>query len=145
MKVNPWTSSGEGQAVAKSVDSIYGNLVVLKNKEQISLYENGLLLFSYPDEFSSEEAVLYALAEHRGPKRLLLIGGGAGGTLTQALKYKDLKIDYVELDPKIIQLGESLLPEPEDGALKNDRVTIIHKDGRLFVRQKAEEGKGDTI
>lgn len=132
-----------GQAVAKSVDSIYGNLVVLKNKEQISLYENGLLLFSYPDEFSSEEAVLYALAEHPGPKRLLLIGGGVGGALSQALKYKDLKIDYVELDPKIIQLGEGFLPEPEVRALKNERVTISHKDGRLFVRQKAEEKRGE--
>jgi len=130
-----------GQAVAKSVDSIYGNLVVLKNKEQISLYENGLLLFSYPDEFSSEEAVLYALAEHPEPKRLLLIGGGVGGALTQALKYKDLKIDYVELDPKIIQLGEGFLPGPEVGSLKNERVIIIHKDGRLFVRQKADEEK----
>jgi spermidine synthase len=130
-----------GQPVVKSVDSIYGNLVVLKNKEQISLYENGLLLFSYPDEFSSEEAVLFALAEHPEPKRLLLIGGGAGGALSQALKYKDLKIDYVELDPKIIELGKSFLPEAEVSALENDRVTIIHKDGRLFVRQKAEEGK----
>jgi len=131
-----------GQVVAKSVDSIYGNLVVLKNKEQISLYENGLLLFSYPDEFSSEEAVLYALAEHPEPKRLLLIGGGVGGALTQALKYTDLRIDYVELDPKIIELGENFLPESEVRALENDRATIIHKDGRLFVRQKAEEGKG---
>ncbi|MDP3025973.1 MAG: fused MFS/spermidine synthase [candidate division Zixibacteria bacterium] len=129
-----------GQPVVKSVDSIYGNLVILKNKEQISLYENGLLLFSYPDEFSSEEAVLFAVAEHPEPKRLLLIGGGAGGTLTQALKYKDLKIDYVELDPKIIELGENFLPDPEVGSLKNERVTIIHKDGRLFVRQKADEG-----
>jgi spermidine synthase len=130
-----------GQPVVKSVDSIYGNLVVLKNKEQISLYENGLFLFSYPDEFSSEEAVLYALAEHPELKRLLLIGGGVGGALTQALKYKDLKIDYLELDPKIIQLGEDFLPEQEVGALKNDRVRIIHQDGRLFVRQTAEEGK----
>ena len=131
-----------GQPVVKSVDSIYGNLIVLKNKEQISLYENGLLLFSYPDEFSSEEAVLYALAEHPEPKRLLLIGGGVGGALSQALKYKDLRIDYVELDPKIIELGKSFLPEAEVRALENDRVTIIHKDGRLFVRQKADEGKG---
>lgn len=131
----------KGQPVVKSVDSIYGNLVVLKNKEQTSLYENGLLLFSYPDEFSSEEAVLYALAEHPQPKRLLLIGGGVGGALTQALKDKDLKIDYVELDPKIILLGEDFLPETEVGSLKNDRATIIHKDGRLFVRQKSEEGR----
>ncbi|HVP35835.1 MAG TPA: fused MFS/spermidine synthase [Terriglobales bacterium] len=130
-----------GQPVVRSVDSVYGNLVLLKNQEQISLYENGLLLFSYPDEFSSEEAVLYTLAEHPEPKRLLLIGGGVGGSLAQALKYPDLKIDYVELDPKIIQLGEDFLPESEVGALKNDRVRIIHKDGRLFVRQEAEKGK----
>lgn len=130
-----------GQAVVKSVDSIYGNLVVLKNQEQISLYENGLLFFSYPDEFSSEEAVLYAMAEHPNPRKLLMLGGGVGGALSQALKYKKLAIDYVELDPKIIELGKEFLPKSEVEALEDRRVRIIHQDGRLFAREKSEEGK----
>jgi len=129
-----------GLPIIKSVDSIYGNLAIFKTREQTSFYENGLLLFSYPDEFSSEEAVLYTIAEHPEPKKLLLIGGGVGGALTQALKYKELKIDYVELDPKIVELGKSFLPASEVKSLEDERVKIIHMDGRLLVREKYEEG-----
>ncbi len=132
-----------GFPVVKSVDSIYGNLAVLKTAEQISFYENGLILFSYPDEFSSEEAVLYAIAQHPDPKNLLLIGGGIGGALTQALKFGELKIDYVELDPKIVQLGEAFLPISEVKSIENNRVKIIHKDGRLFVREEYKRDRGE--
>jgi spermidine synthase len=131
-----------GLPIVKSVDSIYGNLAVLKTAEQISFYENGLILFSYPDEFSSEEAVLYAIAQHPDPKNLLLIGGGVGGALTQALKSRDLKIDYVELDPEIVKLGEAFLPISEVKSIEDSRVRIIHKDGRLFVREEYKQGRG---
>jgi len=133
--------------LVKSVDSIYGNLAILRAGEQISFYENGLLLFSYPDEYSSEEAVLYAIAEHPEPEKLLLIGGGVGGALTQALKYKSLKIDYVELDPKMEELGKSFLPVSEVNSIVDERVKIIHKDGRLFVREKSgkREEKYDLV
>jgi spermidine synthase len=133
--------------LVKSVDSVYGNLAVIKAGEQVSFYENGLLLFSYPDEYSSEEAVLYAMAEHPEPKKLLLIGGGVGGALTQVLKYKELKIDYVELDPEIVELGKSFLPVSEVNSIGDNRVKIIHKDGRLFVREKSgkTEEKYDLV
>jgi len=130
-----------GLPIVKSVDSKYGNLAILKTAEQTSFYENGLILFSYPDEFSSEEAVLYAIAEHPDPRKLLLIGGGVGGTLTQALKYKDLKIDYVELDPKIVELGKVFLPASDVKSLENKRIRIIYRDGRLYVREKSEQRK----
>jgi spermidine synthase len=112
---------------------------VVKKDEQIAFYENGLLLFSYPDEYSSEEAVHFALLEHPHPKSLLLIGGGLGGAITQALKYKDLKIDFVELDPRLIKIGESYLPEEEIRSLENPSVKIHFKDGRLFVKEKLSE------
>lgn len=122
-----------------SEDTKYGNVAVVKRDEQITFYENGLMLFSYPDEYSSEEAVHFALLEHPGPKRLLLIGGGLGGAITQALKYKDLKIDLVELDPKLINMGKAYLPEEEVRSLENPRVRIHFKDGRLFVKERSQE------
>jgi spermidine synthase len=128
-----------GLPLIHSEDTKYGNIAVVKKNEQITFYENGLLLFSYPDEFSSEEAVHFALLEHPHPKTLLLIGGGLGGAITQALKYKDLKVDFVELDPKLIKIGETYLPENERRSLENPSVKIYLKDGRLFVREKLSE------
>ncbi len=126
----------KGLPLIHSEDTKYGNIAVVKRYEQITFYENGLMLFSYPDEYSSEEAVHFALLEHPNPRRLLLIGGGLGGALTQALKYKDLKIDFVELDPRLIKIAKTYLPEEENRSLENPLVKIHLKDGRLFVRER---------
>jgi spermidine synthase len=128
-----------GLPLIHSEDTKYGNIAVVKKYEQITFYENGLLLFSYPDEYSSEEAVHFALLEHPHPQSLLLIGGGLGGAITQALKYQDLEIDFVELDPRLIKIGESYLPEEEIRSLENPLVIIHFKDGRLFVKERLSE------
>jgi spermidine synthase len=119
-----------------SKDSKYGNISVTKQYEQVTFYENGLMLFSYPDDFSAEEAVHFALLEHPNPRRLLLIGGGMGGALSQALKYDGMRIDYVEIDPELIKTGEAYLPQEEIQSLKNSSVDIHLMDGRLFVKEK---------
>lgn len=128
-----------GLPLIHSEDTKYGNIAVVKKYEQVTFYENGLMLFSYPDEYSSEEAVHFALLEHPHPKRLLLIGGGLGGAITQALKYKDLKIDFVELDPKLIKIAKTYLPKEEVRSLENPSVKIHFKDGRLFVKERLSE------
>jgi spermidine synthase len=129
----------KGLPLIHSEDTKYGNIAVIKKHEQITFYENGLMLFSYPDEYSSEEAVHFALLEYPNPRRLLLIGGGLGGAITQALKYKDLKIDFVELDPQLINMGKAYLPEEEVKSLENPLVKIHFKDGRLFVKERLKE------
>lgn len=119
-----------------SKDTRYGNISVTRQYEQVTFYQNGLMLFSYPDDFSAEEAVHFALLEHSHPRSLLLIGGGVGGALSQALKYDSLMIDYVEIDPELIRTGEAYLPEEETKSLKNPWVGIHFMDGRLFVKEK---------
>ncbi len=129
----------KGLPLIHSQDTKYGNVAVVKKDEQITFYENGLMLFSYPDEYSVEEAVHFALLEHPDPKRLLVIGGGLGGAITQALKYKDLKIDLVELDPELIEIGKTHLPRQETESLESPLVRIHFEDGRLFVKERLEE------
>jgi spermidine synthase len=124
-----------GLPLIYSQDTRYGNISVTKQYEQVTFYENGLMLFSSPDVFSAEEAVQFALLEHPDPRKLLLIGGGMGDALSQLLKYDSLRIDYVELDPELIKIGERFLPEEETRSLKNPRVNIHYMDGRLFVKE----------
>jgi spermidine synthase len=127
-----------GLPIVHSEDTIYGNIGVIKEAEQITFYENGLLLFSYPDEFSAEEAVLFALSQKTNPQSLLLIGGGIGGAIAQAQKYKDLKIDYVELDPRLIELSKDFLPRKEINSL--EKTNLKFQDGRLYVKEKSRNG-----
>ena len=96
-------------------NSVYGNLAVVRTEGASSLYENGLNLFNVPDPAAAEEAVHYALLEHPSPRSLLLIGGGVNGSLAEALQHASLeRIDYVELDPAILDLrGTSPGMDPE--------------------------------
>jgi len=107
-------------------NSVYGNLAVVRTEGGSSLYENGLNLFNVPDPAAAEEAVHYALLEHPSPRSLLLIGGGVNGSLAEALKHASLeRIDYVELDPAILDL----FPIEKDS-----RVHVHVTDGRLFLK-----------
>ncbi len=139
-----FTAAGmwRGLPLIYSQDTRYGNIAVTKQHEQITFYQNGLMLFSYPDDFSAEEAVHFALLEHPRPRSLLLIGGGVGGALSQALKYDSLKIDYVEIDPELIGIAEAYLPETETRSLTNPQVKIHFTDGRLFVKKELGSNHG---
>ncbi len=119
----------------QSKDSRYGKLQVLQTEEQISLYSNGLLVYSYPDLATAEESVHFALLQNPNAKHVLLVGGGAGGSLEQTLKYSQVEIDYVELDPEIIRFSLQFLPEKEQNVLRNERVHIIYQDGRTFLHK----------
>ena len=101
---------------------------------QVSVFENGLRLFSYPEPSAAEESVHYALLQHPDPHSLFLLGGGIGGGLAQALKYPELSIDYAELDPKVIELSARHLPSEQE-ALQNPRVRVWHGDGRLLLKR----------
>ena len=123
-----------GYRVLDSKNSIYGNILIANRGEDYSLFNNGLLFYTIPDELNSEEAVHLALLEHPDPKRVLLIGGGAGGLIKEILKHHVEKVDYVELDPSIIAMSERNLPENYYKALKDHRVSIKNIDGRFFVK-----------
>jgi len=119
--------------LVKSEDSPYGKLQVIKTQEQVSLYDNSLQLYSYPNLAASEESVHFAFLQNMGARQALLIGGGAGGSLRQALKYPGVEIDYVEIDPTIIRLSLEFLPEEEKSTFQTKRVHIHHQDGRAYV------------
>jgi spermidine synthase len=122
-----------------SQNSPYGNLAVIQTGTNRTLLENGLPLFTAPDPETAEETVHYALLEHPTPRSLLLIGGGLNGSVLEALKHSSLeRIDFVELDPKIFQLGVRYFAD-DMAALENQpRVHIHAMDGRLFLKGTRE-------
>ncbi len=122
----------------KSKDSPYGKLQVIQAEEQISLYNNSLLDYTYPNLASSEESVHFALLQNPQAGNVLLVGGGAGGSLEQILKYPRTEVDYVELDPEIIRISFEFLPEKEHKILRDERVQIYYQDGRAFLDKTQE-------
>jgi len=120
-----------------TADTRYGRLVVTGQGEQRVFFENGLLMFETESTFGEEVAHL-PLLMHPAPSRVLLLGGGVGGVLREALKHPLDDIVYVELDPDIIRVAASTLPVEEASALVDERVRLIAGDGRRFVDTTGE-------
>jgi spermidine synthase len=119
----------------ESVDTPFGKLQLIQTEEILSLYNNSLLIYSFPNLSSSEESVHFAMLQRPQAKKVLLIGGGAGGSLSQVLKYPVGQVDYVELDPEIIRLSLKYLPQQERDTLKDSRVQIYFQDGRAYLKK----------
>ena len=127
-----------GQKLMATRNSVYGNLAVTGTEGSRTVYENGVVLFSAPDPAAAEEDVDYALLEHPAPRSLLLIGGGFNGCLAEALRHPGLeRVDYVELDPAVLELAREYFPDEWRAVRRNPRVGIHVMDGRLFVKTTA--------
>ena len=94
-----------------------------------------MILASAPDENAAEEAVHYALLEHPAPRQLLLIGGGVNGSIAQALKHPTVeRIDYVELDPALIDMARQFFPVQSAPVVSDPRVHVHYADGRYYLK-----------
>lgn len=123
-----------GQHLIFHKNTPYGKLDVTMNAGQLNYFENGLLLFSSNNEIMNEESVHFAMIQHSGPKKILLVSGGISGTVSEILKYHPIRIDYVELDPALINLGRKY-----SKILDDERIHVIHGDARRFIRQTSEK------
>jgi spermidine synthase len=122
-----------------SRNSAYGNLAVVQTGNSRTLLENGLVLFTVPDPQAAEEAVHYALLQHPAPRSVLLIGGGLNGSVTEMLKHPQIeRVDIIELDPKIFELGRTYFAEQMSTLQDNARVRLYIDDGRLFLKSTSE-------
>ena len=119
-------------------DTPYGMLAVIRDAEQVTLYNNGLPVFSRPDVGAAEDAVHFAMLQRDGIDRVLLIGGTASGCVEEVLKYPGVRVDCVELDPAVVRLARKHLPAPALAALDDPRVRIFTQDGRTFLERTAE-------
>lgn len=128
-------SSWPGYRILDSGNSIYGNITVLGRSDQVSIFENGLRLFTIPDDQQSEEAVNFALLQHPDPRDVLLVGGGAGGPVLEISKHPVKTIDYLELDPMVIGMTLKHAPAGYGDVLADPRVTVKNVDGRSYLKK----------
>ncbi len=128
-----------GQHVLSCANSPYGRLVVTESGGQTNFIENGVAIVSTPNVEHVEETVHYAMAQRPDARKVLLVSGGISGTAKEILKYNVSRVDYVELDPLILELGRKYLPEN----LADSRIRTINTDGRLFIKQAG--GKYDVV
>ncbi|MBC2715902.1 MAG: fused MFS/spermidine synthase [Desulfobacteraceae bacterium] len=131
-----WSAYNKSYELVETRNSRYGNIAILKYMDQHSLFINGELYFSMPDETAPVISANLFMLQHPAPKNILVIGGGLSGLLRGILRYNVEHVDYVELDPQVIDITKKYLEPSDLAALKNPVVHIHNIDGRLFVSQK---------
>lgn len=124
-----------GLEMVQSTDSIYGNIVVTAFQDQFSFFENGVFLFSTYDIQTVEETVHFPMLQHPDPSRVLLLGGGMSGTLREVLRHPVDRVDYVELDPLLVETSRKFALEADSLALEDPRVKVVYGDGRRYLKE----------
>ena len=115
----------------------YQQLDILESHEYGKiLLLDGLIMFTERDEFIYHEMIVHVpLIIHPDPKKILVIGGGDGGTVREILKHPGVeRIDLVEIDEDVINTCIAYFPEVSHG-LKNPKVRILVEDGIEFMKK----------
>ena len=99
-----------------------------------------LLMLTEKDEFVYHEMISHVpLFCHPNPRRVLVIGGGDGGTVRECLRHACVEqIDLVEIDEMVTQTCLRFLPGVA-GKLHSERVTCRFEDGVAFVKNSKDK------
>ncbi len=105
-----------------------------------ALILDGVIQTTERDEFIYHEMLAHVpLHVHTNPERVLVIGGGDGGTIREVLRHPTVKEAHlVEIDEAVVRACTTYMPSISC-ALSDPRVRVIIDDGVEFVKDKAGE------
>ncbi|MCW8831432.1 MAG: polyamine aminopropyltransferase [Gammaproteobacteria bacterium] len=98
---------------------------------------DGVVQTTERDEFIYHEMMAHVpMFAHGNAKKVLIIGGGDGGMLREALRHKNVEqVTMVEIDGAVIEMSKQWLPNHSQGAFDDPRANIVIADGMDFVRE----------
>lgn len=104
------------------------------------LLNDGLIMVTERDEFAYHDMITHVpLFVHPNPKRVLVIGGGDGGTAREVIRHKSVeKCVMVEIDAMVVEACKAHIPQTSS-ALSNERIDLIIGDGVQFVKDNEEK------
>jgi len=101
---------------------------------------DGMTMVSERDEFVYHEMIAHpAMFLHPKPRRVLVIGGGDGGTVREVLKHRCVeRCVLVEIDGLVVSASRKYIPQTA-GALCDKRARVLIDDGVKFVAETNEK------
>lgn len=101
---------------------------------------DGLIQTTEQDEFVYHEMLVHVpLVSLAAPRRVLVIGGGDGGTLRRVLEHPSVeRAVMVEIDPRVTAVCREHLPSIAGDAFEAPRAEVRFEDGLAYVRETTE-------
>ena len=124
-----------------NVKSSYQRITIIESK----IYGKALLLdgcwmTAERQEKSYHECLVQpALCSSNEIKRILIIGGGDGGSARECLRHKEVEqLDMIEIDKKVVELSQKYLPSIGGSAWKDPRLNLKIEDGIKWIENSIE-------
>lgn len=142
------TGEGFTEPAAPGFAHAYGGRLLHREQspfQRIEVFENptfgrmlvldGLVQTSQRDEFLYHEMLVHVpLLSHPEPRRVLIIGGGDGGTLRRVLEHPTVeRAVMVEIDERVTAVSREWLPTVSAAAFDDPRAEVIFADGAAYV------------
>jgi spermidine synthase len=123
-------SETEHQRLIIFENADFGRVMMLDNIVQVST----------KDEFVYHEMMAHVpLFAHGRARKALIVGGGDGGVLREALRHPELEsATLCEIDRSVIELCREHFPDVSAGAYDDPRTRIVIADGTEFVAETDE-------
>ena len=122
--------------------------VVVVDSEQFGrmLVLDGVFQTSVFDEYIYHEMIVHVpLLIHPNPKRILVIGGGDGGTVREVVRHDSVeRVELVEIDGMVVDVCKQYLPEISQ-ALVNNHPKLTLKIGDGISHMREAENQYDVI
>ena len=121
-------SSFQKIEVVESLD--FGRMLVL----------DGVINLTERDEFVYHEMLAHVpLFSHPDPLKILIVGGGDGGTVREVLKHEGInRIQLVEIDREVIAVSKRYFPSLSS-SLDHPKVNLLLMDAVQYVRDIKEK------
>lgn len=113
---------------------VYGRVLALDNVVQVT----------EKDEYVYHEMMTHMpILAHGRVRRVLIIGGGDGGILREALRHKVECVTMVEIDRAVVDMCLKYMPTIPGRAFADKRTQLVIADGARFVAET--DDKFDVI
>ncbi len=102
---------------------------------------DGVIQTTSFDEFIYHEMIVHVpMFSHPDPKRILVIGGGDGGSVREIIKHSGvIKVDWIDIDGRVIEACREHLPEWNQMIQNSSVVNLQIRDGLKHMKETREE------
>ncbi|MGQ9745435.1 MAG: polyamine aminopropyltransferase [Dissulfurimicrobium sp.] len=125
VKETLFTSRSEYQTIEVLDTFEYGRVLLL----------DGFIMTTERDEYIYHEMIVHpAMYLHPNPKDVLIIGGGDGGAVREAVKHKSVeRVVLCEIDGLVIETCIKFFPSIASELKGNSRVSVVVDDGIKYI------------